>query len=207
MTVPYTYLIGWSHKNTWYYGVQYAKNCNPDNLWKKYFTSSKYVKSFREQHGEPDIIQIRKIFNSVKKARLWEEKVIEKMNCVHSNNWLNRNVAGQDFYNDKPNSGSFYKGQKCSGIPFFSGQIPWNKGKKGVQIFTEERNKKVKESLKRKYEIIKPDGSKEIILGLGEYCKNNKWPYAWVCTTMTNNTKYKGHKINRIDTRPSGYVQ
>jgi len=39
--LPYTYLIGWSNLNTWYYGRRTSKNCHPSDLWQKYFTSSK----------------------------------------------------------------------------------------------------------------------------------------------------------------------
>lgn len=58
---PYTYLIGWSEHNLWYYGVRYANSTIPENdLWVKYFSSSKYVKDIRKEFGEPDVIQIRK---------------------------------------------------------------------------------------------------------------------------------------------------
>ena len=49
--MSYTYLIGWTKYNIQYYGVRYAKGCHPDDLWKTYFTSSKYVKEFREKNG------------------------------------------------------------------------------------------------------------------------------------------------------------
>ena len=62
--LPYTYLIGWGRLHTFYYGCEYSKNAgrvaHPSNLWSSYFTSSKHVRKFREEHGEPDIIQIRK---------------------------------------------------------------------------------------------------------------------------------------------------
>jgi hypothetical protein len=54
---PYTYLIGWSSTNKFYYGVRYAKKCNPSELFISYFTSSKHVKSYMKKHGNPDIIQ------------------------------------------------------------------------------------------------------------------------------------------------------
>jgi hypothetical protein len=88
---PYTYLIGWSNHNKWYYGVRYAQNCNPQDLWKTYFTSSKHVKKFREEYGEPDVVQVRKIFNTKKSAILWEEKVLQKLNVRNNDNWLNKN--------------------------------------------------------------------------------------------------------------------
>ena len=70
--IPYTYLIGWSKLNTWYYGSRFAlksnclyeTGCHPDDLFVTYFTSSKYVKNFIKLNGNPDIIQIRKTFPS-----------------------------------------------------------------------------------------------------------------------------------------------
>ena len=62
---PYTYLIGWSKIKKYYYGVRYKIGCQPDDLWKKYFTSSYFVKCMRETFGEPDIIQIRKVFDDI----------------------------------------------------------------------------------------------------------------------------------------------
>lgn len=88
--MAYTYLIGWSKFNKFYYGVRFSKNCRPEDLWVSYFTSSKYVKSFAKQYGKPDIIQIRKTFENKNKARLWEEKVLRKMKVVEKDNWLNK---------------------------------------------------------------------------------------------------------------------
>lgn len=88
--ICYTYLIGWSTYKKFYYGVRYSKNANPFELWKTYFTSSKYVKNFREKYGEPDIIQIRKTFNNPDKARLWEHKVLKKLKVVNDDKWLNQ---------------------------------------------------------------------------------------------------------------------
>jgi hypothetical protein len=96
---PYTYLIGWSKLNKWYYGCSYkskTKIANPEQLWKSYFTSSKKVKQFRKLHGEPDIIQIRKTFNTAEDALKWESKVILRMKMVESDIFLNqRNMSGQ----------------------------------------------------------------------------------------------------------------
>jgi hypothetical protein len=101
---PYTYLIGWSKLNKWYYGVRYAEKysnsclyktgCHPDDLWKTYFTSSKVVKKYRSEYGEPDIVKVRRIFTSKTKAILWEEKVLQRLHVLESDKWLNNNVAG-----------------------------------------------------------------------------------------------------------------
>lgn len=87
--IPYTYLIGWSKHNKFYYGRRTAKNCHPDELWKKYFTSSKYVKQFRVENGEPDIIQIRKIFDNPDDCKIWESKVLERLDAQNHPNFLN----------------------------------------------------------------------------------------------------------------------
>jgi len=91
--IPYTYLIGWSSHNKWYYGVRYAKNCNPSDLWKTYFTSSDYVTEFRKLHGEPDVIQIRKTFIDPHTAICWEDNVHRKMNVSNDSKWLNRCIG------------------------------------------------------------------------------------------------------------------
>lgn len=87
--MPYTYLIGWSKLDKWYYGVRVAKNSHPHDLWKTYFTSSAKVKQLRTIIGEPDVIEIRKVFDCPKKAALFEHKVISRMKCMSSSKWLN----------------------------------------------------------------------------------------------------------------------
>lgn len=87
----YTYLIGWSHLDKWYYGVRFAKGCSLDDLWTKYFTSSNRVKKFRELHGEPDVVEVRKVFTDKKGAQEWEQRVLIRSNVVKSPRWLNAN--------------------------------------------------------------------------------------------------------------------
>jgi hypothetical protein len=86
---PYTYLIGWKNHNKWYYGVRYSSKCNPDDLWKTYFTSSKQVEMFIVKFGDPDIIQVRKTFNDPKKAKLWEDNVLRRLGVSTNTKWLN----------------------------------------------------------------------------------------------------------------------
>lgn len=87
---PYTYLIGWSHLQKYYYGVRYANGSHPKDLWVSYFTSSKSVKSYREKFGDPDIIQIRKTFSNSNEARVWEHKVLKRLNVIKEDKWLNK---------------------------------------------------------------------------------------------------------------------
>lgn len=100
--LPYTYLIGWSDLNKFYYGVEYARKtkiANPCNLWVTYFTSSNIVSYFRETYGEPDIIQIRKIFSKgsdiekMENSILWEKKVLSKID-ISDEKWLNGRIGG-----------------------------------------------------------------------------------------------------------------
>ena len=107
--VPYTYLIGWSSLDLWYYGVQYSKRANPNNLWSTYFTSSKYVRDARLEYGEPDVVQVRKIFLDRNSARLWEHQVLKRLNVRKNKKWLNKS-DNLHHYSDSP-------------------RIPWNKGK------------------------------------------------------------------------------
>lgn len=87
--MAYTYLIGWTIHDKWYYGVRFAKECKPEDLWVKYFTSSKKVKEFRKTHGEPDVIEVRRTFKDTNAARLWESRVIRKTNAVFDKKWMN----------------------------------------------------------------------------------------------------------------------
>ena len=101
--IPYTYLIGWTNINKWYYGVEYGmkKNpcANPENFWKSYFTSSNIVEYYRHTYGEPDVIQIRKIFNvglpeeRMIKSIHWEKKVLNKID-ITNDKWINGRIGG-----------------------------------------------------------------------------------------------------------------
>lgn len=137
--IPYTYLIGWSKHNKFYYGVRYAKNCSPNDLWKTYFTSSNVVKRFRLINGDPDIIQIRKTFKTKDKAILWEHKVLKRMNVLKkSSMWLNKSIP-----NDKI-------------VKILSDEnfIIWNKGipawNRGIP-HSEEQKTKQRQKMKNKY--------------------------------------------------------
>lgn len=99
--LPYTYLIGWSQLDKWYYGSKTSKSkqhiANPKTLWNGYYTSSAYVKKFRELHGEPDIICVRRTFKSREQALLWEHKVLKRLGVGKSTKWLNKSISGSKF--------------------------------------------------------------------------------------------------------------
>lgn len=136
--IPFTYLIGWSELNKWYYGVRYSKKCHPNDLWVSYFTSSHIVSEFVKTHGQPDIVQVRKTFKTVNEARIWEDRVQRRMNVIHDPKWLNRAYG-----NTKFDTTGYFCGVDASGnlvwvakddIRVLSGEITGNtKGKLAVK--------------------------------------------------------------------------
>lgn len=96
--MSFTYLIGWSKLDVWYYGCRYSKECSPSDLWTTYFTSSEVVTAFRSQHGEPDVIQIRRVFSTPELALRCEDRVLRLVNAVSSPRWLNRAIRGKGVY-------------------------------------------------------------------------------------------------------------
>jgi len=87
---PFTYLLGWSKHNKWYYGVRYAKKCHPNDLWTTYFTSSRVIAQFCEIHGDPDIISIRRTFLCINSAKEWEDEVLMSIPKDKRHLWLNK---------------------------------------------------------------------------------------------------------------------
>lgn len=101
---PYTYRIKWSSTGVSYYGVRYAKNCNPKEFWITYFTSSQYVADYVKRHGEPDIKEIRKTFNNSTKiidAQEWEHRVLKRLKVIKRTDWLNK-TDNKAFYSTDP---------------------------------------------------------------------------------------------------------
>lgn len=90
---PYTYRIGWSKTGMNYYGVRYAADCHPSDLFVSYFTSSEYVAQYIKEHGNPDIIEVRRTFTGeerVNKAILHEQKVLQRIGVVGRQDYLNK---------------------------------------------------------------------------------------------------------------------
>lgn len=109
--ICYTYLIGWTKYNTWYYGKKTARNCNPDTFWKDYRTSSKNVLLFIEANGEPDVIEIRNTFGSDHKScTAWESRVLKRIDARANPNFLNKTNGDKDF--DTTGNGFNRKGIK-----------------------------------------------------------------------------------------------
>lgn len=106
--LSYTYLIGWSVHDRWYYGCRTNNKVSPyEDLWKVYFTSSKIVQKFRDEHGEPDFIQIRRVFESKEKCCDWETRVLKRLHHRHdfgdekNCKFLNRTINRHRFITDE----------------------------------------------------------------------------------------------------------
>ena len=100
--LSYTYLIGWTEHEKYYYGVRTANKTKPENdLWKIYFTSSCYVKKFRELHGEPDLIYIHRTFESSDDARIFEIDTLRKLDILNEDMWLNKSISKSILIDDE----------------------------------------------------------------------------------------------------------
>jgi len=96
----YTYYLYWSDTKTHYYGVRWAKNCDPSDLWTTYFTSSKYVREYVKQYGDPDVIEVRKTFKDINIARAWEYRVLSRLKVSKRSDYLNISTGSAKFYVD-----------------------------------------------------------------------------------------------------------
>ena len=89
--MPYVYHIAWIASDIHYYGIRLRHQCNPkDDLWIHYFTSSKYVRKHRQEFGEPDVVEIRRVFQDDVSARNWEMGVLRRLKVRTNQKWLNR---------------------------------------------------------------------------------------------------------------------
>lgn len=161
VTNSYTYLVGWTTLNKFYYGVRYAENCSPNDLWKTYFTSSKSVKLLREEYGEPDIVEVRKTFKDKTSAQAWEKKVLTRLKVLQNNKWLNENIGGvinmdvikkkltgrtlSEETKQKMRDAKLGKSKSEQHIQNMKKKVPWNKGKTGLQKHSEEIKQKIRE--------------------------------------------------------------
>lgn len=104
MTIPYTYYLINDVTKEKYYGVRYGKDCNPNDLWVTYFSSSKYVKRLIKLYGADSFnYEVRRTFDTAEEARNWEERVLRKLNVMKNASWLNKGICGK-FLKEGPQS-------------------------------------------------------------------------------------------------------
>ena len=167
--IPYTYLIGWLTIDKWYYGVEYGFKktpcANPINLWTTYFTSSSTIDKFRKKYGEPDVIDIQKVFNTGEieermiNACDYEKNILNKIDITNKR-WLNGRIGGNICpENNRKIAQNLY----------------------GVEnVFSAECIKeKIKKTNLKKYKVEHPSHSKEL---LDRKKENNMKKYGVSCT-------------------------
>ena len=192
---PYTYLIGWKRHNMYYYGVRYAVNCKPEELWKTYFTSSKHVVNFRIKHGEPDIIEIRKTFENASAAKLWENKVLRRIKAHINPRFINK-TTNASITNDKAHYeklGNNLRGKKRDK----------SIGRKISAKFTEERKKQSKKNFQTYgsvgvYEVTFPNGSVKEIINLKQFCADMGFNYPYITGLCKANKPFKGYAFKKV---------
>lgn len=104
----YTYLVEFKPTNQIYYGVRSSNDLPHDDLWCKYFTSSKTIKKLINEHGKDSFtVQIRKVFKTRTLANRCEERVLRKFNVTHNQIFLNLAINSNDcFINSSRNAGN-----------------------------------------------------------------------------------------------------
>lgn len=128
--MAFTYLIGWRLQDRWYYG--YNSN-DPSVLWNPYKTSSYEVESFIQEHGDPDVIRVHRLFDTKEEANDYEVKFLQRVGAVKSDRWLNKH----DRKNFRGPS-QFTESSRKKMSEAKKGRVPWNKGLKGVVKQTPE---------------------------------------------------------------------
>lgn len=96
----YTYYLYHVPTGKKYYGYRGANKCSPeDDLWKKYFSSSKYVKALVKEYGKESFVaEVRKMFDTAIEARSYETRFLRRVNAIEKEEWLNKAYMGKHFY-------------------------------------------------------------------------------------------------------------
>lgn len=135
--IPFTYLVKHIPTNKYYYGVRFKKGCHPNDLWTKYFTSSKKVKGLIKRYGKKSFqYEIRRTFKTAQQAMAWEFKVLKRMKVVERKDFLNQSD------NKRIDPKLLSKMRKGKGNPMY-----------GIKM-SKEHKKKIKDTLVKRYKIM-----------------------------------------------------
>jgi hypothetical protein len=97
-TIPFSYHLFHNPTNQHYYGIKYAKGCNPTDLWTTYFSSSDKVKQLITEYGVDSFVAtVRRTFSTASEALAWECRVLQRLNVRDRTDWLNRHNGGTKF--------------------------------------------------------------------------------------------------------------
>jgi hypothetical protein len=89
--IPYTYLLKHEATGKYYYGVRYAADCDPADLWVTYFTSSPGVQKLIKESGtEGWTMEIRRTFSTAAQALSWEGRVLRRIRARQRSDFINK---------------------------------------------------------------------------------------------------------------------
>jgi hypothetical protein len=186
-SIPYVYSLSFIDPKTntkrWYIGVQYGKNCNPENLWLSYFTSSKVIKSLLNEYGPKSFkTKIIKTFTTEVSARAYEERFIRKainLGLKLNIQLINRGIPNKNFAHSM-------KGRKYEEIfdPITCNNLKTNlrkpKTKEALEkmVLTRIKNGSYytgkQHAMARRFKIISPDKTEFTISGtLKSFCEQH----------------------------------
>lgn len=98
MTIPYTYKIKCLPTNQWYYGVRWARGCNPTDLWTTYFTSSGQIKKLIQEFGKDAFVaKVSRVFGTNKEAQAHEHRFLNRTKAATNGAFINKANGGFHF--------------------------------------------------------------------------------------------------------------
>ena len=96
-TIPYTYYLEWT-TGMKYYGVRHSRDSYVGDIMITYFTSSKYVKEYITENGNPIIIRVDKCFETKEDALEYEHQFLVYNNVAKDETWLNKTNGSKKFH-------------------------------------------------------------------------------------------------------------
>lgn len=150
---PYVYRVRNKITGQFYYGVQYGRNCNPNNLWVKYFTSSKPVYDLIQKHGKESFeIKIIRTFTCPVAASKFEFKIILKF-LEHP---LCLNIRVGYVYSEKSTISRVANMHKTKSIKDINGLTIYQKA--GLKLKGIPKSEKHKKSVSNSLSVVGEDG-------------------------------------------------
>lgn len=100
-TIPFTYKLIFKPTGQYYYGVRFAKGCQPSDLWDKYFTSSKHVHKLIKEYGLNSFsFKVMKIFTNKTDAINHEHNVLTRVKANKNGKFINKSISKCLFTNE-----------------------------------------------------------------------------------------------------------
>ena len=179
--IPYTYRIFHIPTGKSYYGARFAKGCNPEDLWKSYFTSSSIIKSLITEYGKNSFtFEVRKIFNCPIKCQQYENTVLKKLGVPYNTNWINRHY-GHVYHHECQSKGGKTLSQQRLLDPELDAKLR-KASSKGGKIAALEKNTtdyKNKRSMAGKIggKLGNKEHGRKMCIEFGRKTKGTKWMY------------------------------